>query len=75
MLENQMLKILEANPLLINLLGAYLETNPIIDLIIFKNCGRIDVINKKKKLVHDYNWYESQPQYPSQELLEIMRSC
>ena len=70
-----MLKILEANFLLIKSLGAYLEDNPLKALIIFKYWSPIDVINNKKKLVHDYNWYESQPQYPSQELLEIMRSC
>ena len=75
MIENQILKTLDANPLLIKWLGAYLEPNPLLDLIIFKYWGRIDDINNKKVLVHDYNWYESQPQHPSQELLEFMRSC
>ena len=75
MIENRLLKILDTNPLLIKSLGAYLEPNPLIDLIIFKYWGRINVINIKKKLVHGYNWYESAPKYPSQKLLEIMRSC
>ena len=74
MIENQILKILDANPLLIKSLGAYLEHNPLIDYIIYKYWGRFDVINNKKKLVLDRNWYESQPQHPSQELLELMRS-
>ena len=75
MTENQIIKILEANPLLIKSLRAYLEPNPLIELIIFKYWGHINVINNKKKLVRYYNWYESQPQHPSQELLEFMRSC
>ena len=70
-----MLKILDANPLLIKSLGAYLEVNPLINYIIFKYLGRIDVINNKKVLVHDHHWYEFRPQHPSQELLEFMRSC
>ena len=75
MTENQMLKILDANPVLIKSLRAYSEVNPLINYIIFKYWGRIDVINKKKVLVHDHNWYEFRPQRPSQELLEVMRSC
>ena len=75
MIENQMLKILDANPLLIKSLGAYLEVNLLINYIIFKYWGRIDVFNKKKVLVHDHIWYEFRPQHPSQELLEFMRSC
>ena len=67
-----MLKILEANPLLIKSLGAYLYPIPLIEFIILKYWG---YINNRKKLVRDYNWYESYPRYPSQELLEIMRSC
>ena len=42
--------------------------------IIYKYWVWIDVINKKKKLVLDHNWYEFEPQQPSHELLEIMRS-
>ena len=75
MIENRLLKILDTNPLLIKLLGRYLDPNPLILYIINKYSGRIDIINNKKKLVHDYNWYESAPKYPSQELLEFMRSC
>ena len=74
MIENQMLKILDANPLLIKSLGAYLDFIPLLDRIIYKYWGGIDVINKKKKLVLDQNWYESEPQQPSQEILELMRS-
>ena len=74
MIENQMFKILDANPLLIKSLGAYLEPNPLLDHIIYKYWGRIGVINNKKKLVLDRNWYESQPQHPSQKLLELLRS-
>ena len=51
-----MLKILDANPLLIKSLGAYLELNPLLDCIIYKYWGRIDIINNKKKLVLDRNW-------------------
>ena len=72
MIEIKMLKFLEANPLLIKSLGAYLETIPLVEFFIFKYWG---YNNNKKKLVRDYNWYESSPRYPSQELLEIMRSC
>ena len=64
MMENKLPKILDANPLLIKSLGAYLELNPLLDRIIFKYWGRIDVINNKKKLVLDHNWYESQPHHP-----------
>ena len=70
MIENLLLKISDTNPLLIKSLGAYLDSNPLLDLIIFKYWRRI---NNKKKLVHDYNSYKSAPKYPSQELLEIMR--
>ena len=75
MIENRLLKILDTNPLLIKSLGASSEPNPLIDLIIFKYWGRIDNINNEKKLVHDYNWYESAPNHSSQEKLEFMRSC
>ena len=34
MIENQMLKILDRNPLLIKLLGTYLESIPLLDYII-----------------------------------------
>ena len=74
MIEYQMLKILDANPLLIKSLGAYLLPIPLIDYIINKYWGRIDVIKKKKVVVRDHNWYESTPKQPSQELLELMRS-
>ena len=70
MIEIKMLKILESNPLLIKSLRAYLEPIPLVEFIIFKYWGYIH----KKKLVHDYNWYESQRKCPSRELLEIMRS-
>ena len=72
MVENKMLKLLDANPLLNKSLGAYLDPNPLIYLIIYKYWG---YINNKKQLVHDYNWYESAPQQPSQAILEFMRSC
>ena len=36
MIENQMLKILEAYPLLIKSLRAYLEPIPLVEFIIFK---------------------------------------
>ena len=75
MIENRLLKILDTNPLLIKSLGAYLDPNPLIVYIIYKYWGWIDIINNKKKLVHDYNWYESAPKHPSQELLDFMRSC
>ena len=74
MIENQMLKILDANPLLIKSLGAYLLPIPLIDYIINKYWGRIDVIGKKKELVFDHNWYESEPEQPTPEKLELMRS-
>ena len=69
-----MLKILDRNPLLNKSLGAYLEFIPLLKHIIYKYWGRIDVINKKKEIVFDRNWYEIEPQHPSQELLELMRS-
>ena len=72
MIEYQLLKILDANRLLIKSLGAYLEPIPLVEVIVFKQWGYNNI---KKKLVRDYNWYESSPRYPSQELLEIMRSC
>ena len=75
MIEAQMLKILDANPLLIKLLGAYLELNPLLDRIIYKYSCRIDIINNKKKLVLNFNWCEFGPHHPSQELLEFMTSC
>ena len=71
MIEIKMLKILEANPMLIKSLRRYLYPIPLIEFIIFKYWGYID---NKKKLVRDYNWYESLPKHPSRELLEIMRS-
>ena len=75
MIENQMLKIVDANLLLIKSLGAYLLPIPLINYIIKKYWGPTDVINNKKVLVHDRNWYEFRPQQPSQELLDFMRSC
>ena len=74
LIENQMLKILDRNPMLIKSLGAYLELIPLLEYIIYKYWGRIDVINKKKELVLDRNWYEIEPQHPSQDLLELMKS-
>ena len=74
MIENRLLKILDTNPLFIKSLGGYLDPNPLIVYIIYKYWGRID-INKNKKLVHGYNWYDIAPNHPSQELLEFMRSC
>ena len=70
-----MLKALDANPLLIKPLGAYLELIPLLDRIIYKYWGRIDVIDKNKKLVFDRNWYDFHPQQPTQELLDFMGSC
>ena len=75
MMEKKILKILGANPLLIKSLGAYLELNSLLDCIIYKYWGRIEIINNKKELVLDYNWHEFKPQYLSQKLLEFMRSC
>ena len=72
-IENQMLKISDRNPLLIKSLGAYLYPIPLLDLFIYKYWGYIN--NNKKKLVHDYNWYDSDPKHPSQDLLDLMRSC
>ena len=72
MIEIKILKFLEANPMLIKSLGRFLYPIPLIEFIIFKYWGYID---NKKKLVHDYNWYESPPKHPSHELLEIVRSC
>ena len=66
-----MLKILDKNPLLIKSLGAYLDPNRIINLIIFKYWV---YINNKNELVHDYNWYESDPKHASREISDIMRS-
>ena len=74
MIETRLLKILDTNPLLIKSLGNYLNHNPLIVYIIYKYWSRIEIINNKKKLVHDYNWYESAPNHPSQELLALMRS-
>ena len=75
MIENRLLKILDTNPVLIKSLGAYLDPYPLIVYILYKYWGRIDIINNKKKLVHDYKWYESAPKHPSQELLDSLRSC
>ena len=75
MIKNRLLTILDTNLLLIKSLGAYLDPNPLILYIINKYWGRYDFINNKKKLVHDYNWYESAPNHPSHEILEFMRSC
>ena len=69
-----MLKILDTNPLLVKSLGVYLKPNPLLDLILYKFWGRIDVINNEKKLVLDHNWYEFTPQQSSRELLELKRS-
>ena len=74
MIEYQMLKILDANPLLIKSLGSYLLPIPLIDYIINKYWGRIDVIEKKKELDFDHNWYESEPKQPTPEKLELMIS-
>ena len=63
MIENRLLKFLDANPLLIKSLGAYLELHPLLDRI-----------NNNMKLVHAFNWYEFGPHHPSQELIELMRS-
>ena len=71
MIELKMLKILVANPMLIKSLERYLYPIPLVELIILKYWGYID---NQKKLVHDYNWYESPPKHPSRELSEIMRS-
>ena len=75
MIEIQMLKILDTNPLLIKSLGSYLNPNPLLDVILYKYWGRIDVNNNRKALVLDHNWYEFAPQNPSRELLELMKSC
>ena len=70
-----MLKILERNPLVIKSLGGYLDPIPLIEFMLFNYWGRIDIIINKNKLVHDYNWYESDTKHPSHELLDFMRSC
>ena len=72
MIETKMLKILDENPSPIKSLGACLDPIPLINLIIFKYWG---YINNKNELALDFNWYESDPKHPSQELLEFMRSC
>ena len=72
MIETKLLRKLDKNPLLIKSLGAHLDPSPLINRIIFKYWG---YINDKNQLDHDYNWHESDPKYPSQELLEFMRSC
>ena len=71
MIEIKMLKILQSNPLLIKTFGAYLEPYPLLEYVILKYWGYID---NKKKLVHDYNWYDIPPKPPSREILKIMRS-
>ena len=50
MIENRLLKILEANPLLIKSLGRYLDPIPLVKFIIFKYWGRIITIKNKKKV-------------------------
>ena len=72
MIEFKLLKISDKNPLVIKSLGAYLDPNPLINLIILKYSG---YTNNKNEVVHDNNWYESDPKHPSQELLDFMRSC
>ena len=74
MIETHMLKFLDVNPSLIKSLDGFLELISTLDCIIYKYWGRIDFINKKKKLVLDRNWYEFNPKQPSRELLELMRS-
>ena len=74
MIENQMLEILDKNPLLIKSLGGFLEFIPLIEVIIYKYWARIGVIYKKKVLLLDQNWHEFNPQQPTEELLKIMRS-
>ena len=49
MIENQLLKISDTNPLLIKSLGAYLDPIPLILYFINKYWGRIDTIKNKKK--------------------------
>ena len=53
MIETKLLKILDKNPLLIKSLGAHIDPNPLINLIIFKYWR---YINNKNELVHDYIW-------------------
>ena len=72
MIETKMLQISDKNRLFIKSLGAYLDSNPLVDLVIFKYWG---YIKNKDKLVLDYNWYKSNPKHPSQELLDFLRSC
>ena len=74
MIKTHMLKILDVNPLLIKSLGRYLEIIPPLEHIMYKDWGRIDFINNKKKLLLDRNWFEFNPKQPSRELLELMRS-
>ena len=69
-----MLKILDANPLLIKSLGAYILLNPLLDHIVYKYWGRIDIINNKEKLVLDHIWYNIGPHHPSQQLMKLKRS-
>ena len=70
MIEYKLLKILDKTPLLIKSLGACLDPIPLIRFIIFKYWG---YINNKNELVYDYNWYESDPKHPSQDLLDFIR--
>ena len=71
MIDYNLLKILDKNPLLIKSLGAYICPIPQINLIIFKYWG---YINNKNQLVRDHNWYEFDSKQPSQEILNLMRS-
>ena len=48
MIEYRLLKISDANPILIKSLGAYLDPYPLIVYIIHKYWGRIDIINNKR---------------------------
>ena len=72
MIEYKLLKMFDKNPMVIKSLGAYLDPNPLINLIIFKYWG---YITNKSELVDDYNWYESDLKHQAQELLDFMRSC
>ena len=75
MIEYPLLKTLDVNPLLIKSLANYLDSIPLIEYILYKYWGRIVVIKKKRELVLDHKWHEFQPQQPSQEILEFLRSC
>ena len=66
-------KNLDTNPKLVKSIGRYLHLNPLTEYILYKHWGRIDVVDKQKKLLLDRDWYENEPQ-TSHEIFDLMRS-